>query len=183
MVRRAFASEKLRRHFDAVIRRQHGQQRQDYVTALAARISNDNPTLLDAEATVLVGRWTVGPVDVPGGDAKGLLLDSDLPDPGTQITARVGELCFPDCHAFGLEPHPLQGSNSDTAAAKALGLKAGAKAWLAYMDGRAAWLIVSTDNGPVIVTNACAADGEHCTSVLVRPQGLAAAQFRDIGSP
>lgn len=150
--------------------------------ALASRVSDANPTLLDLTSVWLVGNWRTGsptPVDLQSA--------SDLPSAGDILTFNAGEICSAGkCAPFGLEPQTLAKGPGRETWPKALGVSPDTPFYLAYIDGKAAYGLVPTQDGTLLaVTPGCAPVGTPCGIIrqIWRAEGPQAKLIRQSAAP
>jgi uncharacterized protein YecT (DUF1311 family) len=127
--------------------------------ALAARISDPNPTLSDLLPFWLEGRWRAGALDTPGFPPPRSVWP--LPPSGTVMEASAGSLCSPGCGDFGLEPHRLTEAGLDDLPAL-LGVAADAPYLLVMLNGKAAYGLVPSGDGIVAVQPGCDSSKTQC---------------------
>lgn len=137
--------------------------------ALSARVSESNPRLPDATSVALVGKWRAGPLRSlnPEKPAGPRTLENGVPDPEAEITGVPGQICAPECDAFGLEPGRLDGSAEGRALARALGINKSGKSYLAYVNGRASFTIVPMSDGRLAaLMTACGPQLQDCAPAM-----------------
>jgi uncharacterized protein YecT (DUF1311 family) len=136
--------------------------RRAILAALAARISEANPTLQDVTAVWLEGIWRIDP-PTPASLQQAV----SLPGAGETLSFRPGELCRAgSCGDFGLEPQTLADGPGREGIPAQLGLSPATPFYLAYIDGKAAYGLVASPTGGIIaLTQGCAPAGTSCTIV------------------
>lgn len=153
------------------------QQRVAALGALAARVSDANPTLPDLDPVWLEGDWRTG-----GAAPAGMLPVSDLPSADTSLTFRSGALCVAKmCASFGLEPQKLADGPGREELPKTLGVSSDTSFLLAYIGGKAAYGLVPMPDGTLLaITPGCAPTGSPCGTVrqIWRAGGPTAALIR-----
>ena len=150
--------------------------------ALASRVSDANPTLLDLTAVWLVGNWRTGsptPVELQSA--------SDLPSADAILTFDAWEICLAGkCASFGLEPQTLAKGPGRETWPKTLGVPPDTPFYLAYIDGKAAYGLVPAPDGTLLaVTPGCARAGNPCGIVrqVWRAEGPHAKLVRQSAAP
>ncbi len=164
----------------AACRARVARHRAEFVAALAARVSDANPTLLDLDAWALTGTWVAGPLVSLDGVDRPYPLEDGIPELGATLAARIGEWCTPSCATVGLEPGRL--SDGDGNYVARLSLAAGAQAALILRDGRAGARIVAKPGGAALLLTACKAGMRECAPGWVTLTPRRAADFGPVAS-
>lgn len=152
------------------------EQQLKQLHALAARVSAANPSLPDASAAWLEGRWRVGAIVGPPGFVMPRRVP-ELPRPGSEFSTRAGERCTGPqaCGDFGLEPQLLGGDASRADLARLLGVPADSPLYVVYQDGSATYSLVPSPRGTLLaVAEACSPGGDPCGYVWQEWTGTAA---------
>lgn len=133
-------------------------RRDAVLAALAARVSADNPSLLDLTAVWISGSYTAGEV-TPAGRSP----SAHLPQTGQVVTFEPHEICIAaSCATIGLEPTTLAAVSQ--VLPTRLALPPESPAYTAFVGGKAAYTLVPAPDGDLIaVTDGCDAKGEACT--------------------
>lgn len=179
---RKWVSDRDHNCTDVACLTQRLRERVAVLGALAARVSDANPTLQDLTAVWLIGNWRIGPT-VPADWQPA----SDLPAADGTLTFRSGEICEAGkCASFGLEPQKLADGPGREGLAKALGVAADTPFYLAYINGKAAYGLVPTPSGKLLaVTPGCAPSGSPCGPIhqAWRAKGATATLVRGSAAP
>ncbi|HTI82898.1 MAG TPA: lysozyme inhibitor LprI family protein [Acetobacteraceae bacterium] len=133
---------------DAACLRSSYQARHDALEALTARISPGNPTLSDATAVALLGRWKIENDLVPSAPGQPVAstdMPAELPKQGSTIIGRPGKLCFAsgECLPFGLDRQKLDDAAS-------LHLPPSTPLYVAYLSGKAVYGLIQRADGSLL---------------------------------
>lgn len=133
---------------DAACLRSSYHARLDALEALTARISPGNPTLSDATAVALLGRWKIEDdlsPSAPGQPIPATGLPADLPKLGSTVIGQPGKLCYQDgeCLPFGLDRQRLDDAAS-------LHLPPSTPFYVAYLAGKAVYGLIPRSDGSLL---------------------------------
>ncbi len=133
------------------------------LAALAANVSDPNPTLFNLQPVWLEGSWRVEPATPPPQPGQG----DDVETAGTTWTFKPGERCDSGgCSDFGLEPKTLADIPGGNRMSDELHLPATTHFYTAMLNGRAVYgLVEKTDGSLVAVSDACEKGGSPCWTV------------------
>lgn len=134
-------------------------QRDAVLAALAARVSESNPSLPDLTAVWIEGSWRADVVMPPD-----IQPASDLPEPGSILTLASGRLCIGgDCTTFGLEPQKLEDGPGRQTLPNMLKLSPAVSFYLVYLNGKAAYGLVPVAGGAwLAISPGCDRWGKAC---------------------
>lgn len=150
------------------------RDRSDALNALTARISHGNPTLDNATAVALLGRWSVDGYLVPGQPGRQVSAKekpSDLPDPGTTLTGHPGELCnqADECLAFGLDRQAIADVTDGDQLAASLHLPPTTPFYVTYLGGKMEYGLIPQPDGSLLAQfNLCDATYTNCSVAFQR---------------
>jgi uncharacterized protein YecT (DUF1311 family) len=125
------------------------------LTALTARISAGNPTLLDVTPVALLGTWKIEGYLVPGAPGRAVS-DTDrpryLPKPGTTVTGQPGKLCSQDgdCQPFGLDRQTLGAAEGGGTWLAALHLPPSTPFYVSYLSGKSDFGLIPRQDGSLL---------------------------------
>lgn len=146
------------------------RERNDLLTALLARTSDDNPMIDRADPAALLGAWVVVAGEDPDGTPPGKLVPvaANLPPAGARLIATPGELCVVEppeakiCNSFGLAVEQSS-LHTQEILRSGKGFARDCVVLLTYFDGRADFELVAGPNQELAaVFHACEPSLKNC---------------------